>query len=125
MAEGFDENEVADRMEYEQANGGAGNGRPNPLALLISVGARVEAAGGDLAAGAALQERRRLMRNVDVFLNKTDGVERYKPGRPNEGMRDAHSGARLKTAYEVARETFVTPAGGSAYRRELASIKNG
>lgn len=122
LAEGFDENEVAERMELEESTGGGGGGRMNALALLISVGARVEAAaGGDSADAQKLQERRRLQRNVEIFLNKTEGVEKFKSDKKYE-HRDP-TGRRYKSAYEVARETLIHHAGGDAYKREIATIK--
>ena len=106
LAEGFDETEVDERMQMEaMAGGGGGGARANPLALLISVGARVEAtAGGSSAEAAQLQERRRLQRNVDQFLLRATGVEKYKPEKEQHG--------RVKSASEVARETALHPVGG-------------
>lgn len=119
LAEGFDEGEVEERMALEKETGGGGGGRANPLALLISVGARVEAtAGGDSAEAAKVQERRRLQRNVDQFLLRVDGIEKFRADEKDEKV---HIG-RVKTAFEVARETAIRPIGGPAREREVANL---
>lgn len=124
MAEGLDEREVAERMEMEAAAGGGGGGRQNPLALLISVGARVEATGGsDSADAQALNERRRLQRNIDGFFSKMYGIEKLRAADlPNKRTRDA-SGQRIKSAHEIAKETAMTPVGGLAYQREVDNMR--
>jgi hypothetical protein len=121
LAEGFDASEVDERMSIEQTSGGGGKGRPNALALLISIGARVEAtAGGSSQEAAQLQERRRLQRNVDAYLLKSVGVEKFRAdGRP--ASRDPVSGGRRKTAHEVAKET--TSYGGERHKRKVANVR--
>lgn len=117
LAEGFDESEVDERMQLEQVSGGGGGGRANPLALLISVGARVEpSAGGDSAEAVKLQERRRMQRNVDQYLMRAEGVEKFRneDGKPPQG--------RVQTAHEVARMTALTPVGGETRAREVANV---
>lgn len=115
LAEGFDEGEVEERMQMEADAGGGGGGRANPLALLISVGARVEpTAGGNSAEAVKLQERRRLQRNVDQFLLRVGGIEKYRPEKASHG--------RVRTAMEMARETSLHPIGGPAREREVANL---
>jgi len=119
-AEGLDEREVDERMEVEQTTGG-GQGRSNPLALLISVGARVEAtAASGNAERIAMQERRRLQRNVDAYLSKANGIEKYKGSEKEH--RDP-TGGRLRAAHEVAFETSVNRFGGQIFHREVANVK--
>lgn len=120
-AEGLDEREVDERMELEQGSGGGGGGRSNPLALLISVGARVEAsAGAENADRIAMQERRRLQRNVDAYLSKANGIEKYKGSEKEH--RD-QTGGRLRAAHEVAFETSSKRFGGQIFHREVANVK--
>ena len=104
--EGFDPSEVEERMAIEgPGSNGPGGGRQNPLALLVSVGARVEAmAGGSSAEAAQLQERRRMLRNVDAYLAKSEGVEKYRSEKTIAASRDPITGNRYKSAHEIARD---------------------
>ena len=126
LAEGFAPEEVDERMEIEQMGGGGGGGgvKKNPLALFVELGARVEATkGGASADNAALQERRRLQRNVENFLFRAEGVEKFKPtSNKPQSTRDA-TGARYKTASEVATESAVLPIGGNRWKRLRANLQ--
>jgi len=120
LAEGFDPSEVDERMQIEQTSGGGGRTRPNALALLVSLGARVEPTGGGSSQEhAQLQDRRRLQRNVDAYLSKSVGVEKYRSDKPSG--RDHVLGGRRKTAHEVARDT--TSFGGEQHRRLSANVQ--
>ena len=66
-------------------------------------------AGGDTAAHAEAQERRRRLRNVDHHLLKVHGVTRYKPEPSSRPVRDAQ-GVKFKAAHEVAAQRHVRPA---------------
>lgn len=121
LAEGFDESEVDERMAIEGESGGTGGGRANALALLISVGARVEPpSGGQSQEHQQRLDRRRLQRNVDQFLFKNDGVEKYQTEK--ETAKLDRSGRRIASAAEVARETGVHRFGGDSYKRELQRV---
>jgi len=126
LAEGMSEQEADEQMELEMmsGSGGGGGGKMNALAMLISVGARVEATGGSGSAEQqALQDRRRLQRNVDGYLNRVHGVEKLRVAdQKNKATRDAE-GNRIKTANEVAKETAVSRAGGLLYQREVANLR--
>ena len=126
LAEGFDPSEVEERMQIEatSGSGGGGAGRQNPLALLVSVGARVEpTAGGSSQEHVQLQERKRMQRNVDAYLSKAEGIEKFRPEKAEYNTRDPISGTRYKAAHEVARETMVTPFGGSNYARNKTNVR--
>jgi hypothetical protein len=122
LSEGFGENEVEDRMGTEAAVGGVGGGRQNPLALLISVGARVEAAvGGSSAEHQQLLDRRRLQRNVNAFLSKADGIDKY--ASASQGVLRRQGQGRGQTASDVSRETALHRFGGNAFLRDEANVK--
>jgi len=126
LAEGMDPNEVDERMEIEQTSGGGGGGaRQNPLALLVSVGARVEpTAGGSSQEHVQMMERRRLQRNVDAYLQKSEGVEKFRSDKTaTTSGRDPVTGGRVKTAHDVARETYVHRFGGAQQTRLSANVK--
>jgi len=126
LAEGMGEAEAEEQMEMEALAGGSGGGggKQNALQLLISVGARFEATGGSASMEMqALQERRRLQRNVDGYLNKVHGVEKLRvTDKPPKPARDA-GGHRIKSANEVAKETETRRAGGAFYERELKNLR--
>jgi len=121
LADGLDEKEVEERMAMEASSGGGGGGgRMNALALLISVGARVEATSGSgNAEHVATMDRRRMQRNVDAYLQKAAGVEKF---RSEKTARDP-LGGRLKVAHEVAHETKLRRVGGEEYERAMANLK--
>jgi len=123
-ADGLTDSEINERMDFEAMTGGGGSGqRQNPLALLIAHGANVTPAqGGKDADNAALQDRRRLQRNVDGFLSKTKGVEKLRKDLENKITRDP-TGGRLKTASEVAMSTANVRFGGLLFQRELANLQ--
>lgn len=102
--------------------GGGGMGRQNPLALLISIGARVEATrGGDSAEAAAAQARKRALRNVDAYLSRVQGIDtKHKTAGGKGGHKRM---ARVKQAHEVAAETMLHRAGGTQFVRSEANAK--
>lgn len=112
-AEGLTEAEIDDRIA-EGAGGGAGDGKPNALQVLIAAGARVEPVKGKTSEDAIKKtELRRKQRNIAVFLQKTldiDTTVRVDKGGSKGGK---------KSAFEVARETKTKPVGGDLLTREL------
>jgi len=111
--DGMSAEEIETRMAEQELAGGAvgpGDVKQNALALLISVGARVTSMRSDSNEAMAAAERRRLNKNIDVYLQKALDVEIRK--EPKAGEKEAvktkkknREGLRLQTAYEVARET--------------------
>ena len=106
--EGMSEDEIAQRLaEQELAGGGqaVGDGKQNALAMLISVGARVTSTSSASSEHAAVAERRRTAKNIDVFLQRTRDIEtsRAPPKKKQDKL-----GVRLPTADEVARTTGHT-----------------
>ena len=123
IAEGLPANEVEHIMGAEAVSGGAGGGRQNALATLVAMGARVEAtAGGQDAEHARLQERKRLQRSVDAFLQKHQGVEKFQTDGVEVHAREK-LGVRIRSAHEVARETEITRVGGTAFARSVANLE--
>ena len=123
LAEGLTEDEINERMEMDALTGGGGAGRQNALALLIQHGARVApSAGGADADNVALQDRRRLQRNVDTFLFKTDGIEKMRLEQQAGYKQGREGGGKMKSAHEMAKETSITPYGGESYVRELRQL---
>jgi hypothetical protein len=120
--EGLTDDEIDRQMHAEDNGGGGGGGKMNALALLISVGARVEpSAGGNSAEAAAMQARKRMQRNVDAFLQRHAGIAKYQPPVVNSrrSARHASMGARRQAASEVALSTANIPHGGEQRQREL------
>lgn len=125
------EEEIAERLAAQELAGGGAQGfdaRQNALALLIANGARVTSINSASSESAALAERRRLFRNVDVYLQKTREIEtaKEKPGTTSAYNKD---GSRRKTAYEVARETEYAAhkvhAGSTREGRNVGVAKSG
>lgn len=118
-AEGLSEDDIEERLAggVEVGGGGGGGVRANPLALLISVGARVEATAGSSDIEAVKRsEMRRKQRNINVFLNKTLDIDtRTTPAR------DGAKGGKKQNAYDVARNTKLNPIGGSYHKRTIAA----
>lgn len=112
-AEGLTEAEIDDRIA-DGATGGAGDGKPNALQVLIAAGARVEPVKGKTSEDAIKKtELRRKQRNIAVFLQKTLDIDTT--------VRSDKGGAKggKKSAFEVARETKTKPVGGDTLQREL------
>jgi hypothetical protein len=135
-AEGMTDLEIEDQIELETMTGGAGgDGKQNALAVLIAAGARVEpTVGGQDAEHVRLQDRKRMQRQVDVFLQRNQGIERLKSDDEAQGQAAAaraaaraasrdNQGVRQKTAHEVAKETEVARAGGQLYQRSVDSVR--
>jgi len=121
LAQGVSEEEVEQLMLAMGEHGGGGRPMNSPLAVLISVGARVEAVKGKTTEEMQKKvEVRRKQRNVNVYLTKTLQVESLL-GR-SKGKEDK-GGIRQRTAYDVARETATTPVGGGTAKRELAQLR--
>jgi len=101
-AEGLTEDEIADRLASDTGGGSGGDSAlKNPLALLISVGARVEAVrGGKDTDHMARIEARRKQKTVDVYLQKSRDVV---VKRTEPKLRDK-KGAHIKTALQIAKQ---------------------
>lgn len=109
LEEGVSESEINSRLMELEGAGNAGQQMRNSLALLISIGARVEAgAGAGNADAVALQDRRRRARNVDMYLQNSLEVD-VKKTAPKKA---SSSGVRMKSAFDVAKES-----GSSSYDR--------
>ena len=124
-AEGLSEEEITAQLEVDAlTGGGGGKGKETPLALMIRLGARVEATkGGASAEQALIQARKREQRNVDQFLLKVQGIEKYKDEKGTKASRDIKTGERIKSAHEVARDSAFVRVGGSKAQREETSAK--
>ena len=122
-AEGMTAEEIEERLLLgETGGGGAGGGKQNALSLLIAAGARVQAmSGGANADNIALQERRRAQRNVDTYLTKTEGIEKFVNSKA-AASKGQGEGGKVKSAREVAYETARNRAGGVTYEREVRSL---
>lgn len=123
IAEGMDEEDAEQLLANEAAGGlsvgGGGEGRQNALATLIAAGARVTAVGGGQSAEAALaEERRRMQRTIDVFLEKNRGIDTTKAVKTSSGGQ----GKRLDNALEVAVKSKTTPFGGDSAKLETQKI---
>jgi hypothetical protein len=116
--EGLTEDEIAERiLAGVDVGGDAAGVRQNALAVLVNAGARVlPVASGDGAENQLIQERRRLLRTVDVHLSKNLGIDTAK-ARLKQGVK------RVKDAYDVARETSLQPVGGETALRSKANIR--
>ena len=116
-AEGMTEEEIEARLAAGDAGVSGGGGRPNALALLLSVGARVTPAGKNKDdAAKKREEMRRKARNINVFLSKTLDIDtRLAPPK------DFSKGGRRQNAYDVARGTKLNPVGGWARKRQVAA----
>jgi hypothetical protein len=124
IAEGMDEDDAEQMLQNEAAGGlmsGGGNeGRQNALATLIAAGARVTAVGGGQSAEAVLaDERKRMARTIDVFLEKNRGIDTTKTVKKSSS---GGQGKRLDNALEVAFKSANTPFGGDAAKRETERI---
>ena len=121
-AEGLTEDEIEDRIAGGGGGGaGVGEARPNALALLISVGARVEPATGASSDKEAIKkkEMQRTQRNINAFLSKTYDIEMKSKPTKSE---DATSKGNKKNAYDVARDTKINPVGGPTAKRAINSV---
>ena len=123
-AEGHTEEEIEEMMAAGVRTGAEAQGaRANPLALLISVGARVEAVRKkDNSDALARVERRRMQKTIDVFLQKTRDITVKKEDQKLRTER----GARIKTANEAAKEMMKDDEdAGKAFRlnRNVSAAK--
>ena len=120
-AEGLDEDQIREQLLMDESTGGGGQsaGRSNPLAILIAVGARVEAARGAQNQDAVeRQERRRQARTVAVYLNKSLDIEVKK----TELKRRSTKGTELKTPVQVANELKDDPKANGVVFRETRNV---
>lgn len=116
LAEGLGHEEVEELMNIQ--GGGATGGYTNPLALLVSMGARVEAVKGKTSDEMRQKiEVKRKQRNVSVYLEKVLETE------PGGKSRAEHSkGGVTKTPFDMARETKLKRVGGPAAERKTAAV---
>jgi len=116
--EGMTEEEVDERM-YLAAMGGANpasTGKPSAFQVLIDVGARFTSASSSSNEAALVQERKRQVRTIDVFLNKERGIDTGKDtgnkisrsaNAPSRQLDARKAGERPKSAYQVALESKI------------------
>jgi len=118
-AEGFSEAEIDERMEMNQAGGGAGDGKANALAVLIAAGARVEPAAGGTNDQEKLKktELRRKQKTINVYLSKTLDIDTKLEPESTKAVRNK------KTALDVANSTKLKPVGGESYQREIRAMQ--
>ena len=113
IAEGLSEDEIVERL----LEGGGTNGpsvRQNALSLLISVGASVTpGGGGGNSDSVALQDRRRRNKNVESYLANTLEIDVKK----TKAKKKSASGAKVKDAFDIARETSIIAFDGGAQDR--------
>jgi len=130
--DGLTEGEISSRIrEHDLAGGGAAisDTSKNAMTVLIGAGARFTAVSkGDKTQAAAVAERRRLQRNIDVFISRTLGVQPGATARKPDAKGSAKKGAegvRLKSAYEIAKETEYLPhAVHGNFVRATRSLRN-
>jgi len=123
LAEGLSIDEADQRMLAGESGGG-GDSKANPLAFLISVGARVQSASGKTSEEMQKKiEIKRKQRNVQVYLSKNMNIETGLSRTAKEEM-DGGKGSKggKKSAYDVARETRNKPVGGAKHLREQAQL---
>ena len=120
--DGLSPDEVEQRLAATEFEDNAGPAqKANALATLISVGARVTAVhGGGSAESALIAERRRLQRNIDVYLQRALDID-VKRSAPTK--RVARGGGALPSAAEVARETGLKPFGGENHARSVRNLR--
>jgi len=115
--EGLTEDEIEAKL-MSNASGGVSDAKPNALAVLISVGARVEPVkGGQNEDAMKRNEMRRTQRNINAFLSKTLEIDTsLKPMKEGKG--------RLKNALDVAKDTKHKPYGDSVIHRETMAARH-
>jgi len=119
--EGLSAEELAERLaEGDGLDLGRGTQQRNALQTLISVGARVEPAKGESAEGAAAAERRRLWRNIDVYLQRAKDADTRRIKQ--EHGRTA-KGDKVVSPYEIAQHTQLVPAGGDDFARFSRNVR--
>jgi len=110
----FSDDELGQRLAEQELAGGLASTQTatrSSFNVLLSAGARFTAVGSATTAAAAVAERRRLARNIETYIGRTLGLA---PGgtRKVEAAAPRHKGPegqRLKSAYEVAKETEYLP----------------
>ena len=121
-AEGLSEDDIEARLFSGDVVGPA-EAKMNPLALLISLGARASAIRvGQSADAQRKEELKRMQRNINVFLTKTLEVD-TSTTQPKE-RKEKGGGGRMKNAMEVAKDTKRNRFGGDGLTRSLNSIKH-
>ncbi len=110
-AEGLSEAELAEKLAQQELAGGhldAADPKPNAINILIGAGARFTSTRNDSSEAIALNERRRLVRNVDAYLARTFQIPTRKDAKATQKRASADKG-RLRSAFEVAKETEYLP----------------
>jgi len=118
-AEGLTEDEIETKLLGGGAADAAG-AKPNALAVLIAMGARVEPVkGGQSEDNVKRNEMRRKQRNINAFLSKTLDINTSIT--PNK---EAGKGGQKKNALDVARDTKHNPYGNASMKRVSAAARN-
>lgn len=105
--EGLTEEEVEERMRSGVDGPGiVSSGKPSAFQVLIEAGARVTSVSSSSSDAALVQERKRQVRTIDVFLNKERGIDTAKDPtdkKQAKSVLDAkRAGEKPKSAFQVA-----------------------
>ena len=110
--EGMTEEEVEERMLLASMGGAnpVSAGKPSAFQVLIDAGARFSSVSSGSNEAALIQERKRQVRTIGVFLEKERGIDTGKDDKgtktkPNTVLDPKKAGERPKSAYQVAVET--------------------
>jgi len=122
-ADGLSVEEIAAKMIEMEDDAAAGGARTNDkqcaLNVLIDAGARVTAlAASGGAEAAALQDRRRQQRNIEIFLRQTRDIVTEKV----KGKTRNNKGQKVATASEVAEATGRVRFGAGTFEREIRNV---
>lgn len=105
--EGMSEEQIHERVLEVEASGASnmlGREKASAIALLTQLGARFTAVSkGGASEAQAGAERRRLARTVETYLSRTLSVDTHKEAAA--ARRDRKEGGRMRTAYDVARDS--------------------
>ena len=104
----------------------AGTGKQSAFQILIDAGARVTSVSATAADAAAIQERKRQVRTVDVFLSKERGIDTAKTSverKTSTRLLDAKkAGQPPKTAFQVSMEVHNRDHDVQWLAREMAGV---
>jgi len=123
-AEGLSEEEIAERLLAGDLPAGVGMGRSNALAVLVEHGARVlPVTTSGNADGLLVQERKRQLRTIDMYLAKALSIETKQASL----LSDKNKGGKGTSAWEIAKKTELDRHGGKTlqrFERNLGIAKN-
>ena len=124
-AEGLSEEEIAERLlSGDDITGPGAGGRQNALSLLVSVGARVLPVDtGGNNDNQAVQERRRQMRTVDMYLSRAMSIDTGRDKASATSNKGKPGSSKSESAYDIARRTELTRHGGSSLVRFEGNLR--